>query len=136
MAPSDYLSQMFSLEGKSVIATGATGGLGKSMVLAMVQARAKDIVSIELPGDKGSAALAAEVKEAGGSVRLFPCNVADGAALRATYSKIWEAGVVPDILLNCAGTSIRMACEDVTDEAIDLVRFYGGMSVPVFIEHN
>lgn len=121
MAPADYLHQMFSLEGKTVIVTGATGGLGKSIALAFTRAGAA-IVSVELPSDPNSAALAMAVTEEGGSVRVFECNVADGGAVRETYAKMWETGVVPDILVNCAGTSIRKACEDTTDAEIDLVR--------------
>ncbi|CAK7204030.1 hypothetical protein SEUCBS139899_006781 [Sporothrix eucalyptigena] len=121
MAPADYLHSMFSLEGKTAIITGATGGLGKSIALAFTKAGAA-IVSIELPDDPNSSSLAAAINEAGGPpVRVFSCNVADGAAVRKAYAEIWAADIVPDILVNCAGTSIRRACEDTSDAELDLL---------------
>lgn len=121
MAPADYLNSMFSLEGKTAIITGATGGLGKSIALAFTRAGAS-LVSLELPGDPNSAALAEAVKAAGGpAVRVIPCNAAVGDDVRKAYAAMWAAGVVPDILVNCAGTSIRRTCEEISAEEVDLL---------------
>lgn len=118
----DYLQQIFSLTGKTAILTGATGGLGTSLALALAKAGAS-VVSIEIPNDPGSEALKKTISEEAGnnSVRSFTCDVAKTADLRACYASIWEAGIIPDILVNCAGVVRRSACEDMTDDDMDLV---------------
>jgi 2-deoxy-D-gluconate 3-dehydrogenase len=128
----DYLLQVFSLTGKTAILTGATGGLGTSLALALAKAGAS-IVSIEIPDDPNSDALKKTIsEEAGSSVRNFTCDVAKTADLRACYASIWEAGIIPDILVNCAGVVRRNACEDVTDDDMDLVN----RQISIFIYAN
>lgn len=117
---SQFLTSLFSLAGKTAIVTGGTGGLGLEMTLALAEAGA-DIVSIELPNDPRSGLLAEGVQKAGRSLRVFHADVADSKALRETFAKIWEAGVTPDILLNCAGINRRGKVEDFSDEDIDAV---------------
>ena len=119
MSPS-YLESIFSLQGKTAILTGATGGLGSSLALALAKAGAS-IISIELPNDPNSKALAASIAEIGGSLRAFPCNLANKEALRACFKAIWDAGVVPDILVNAHGIQRRNTCEDATDDDLEQV---------------
>jgi 2-deoxy-D-gluconate 3-dehydrogenase len=128
----DYLLQVFSLTGKTAILTGATGGLGTSLALALAKAGAS-IVSIEIPDDPNSDALKKTIsEEAGSSVRNFTCDVAKTADLRACYASIWDAGIIPDILVNCAGVARQNACEDVTDDDMDLVN----QQISIFIYAN
>ncbi len=118
---SQYLTEMFSLEGKIAICTGATGGLGTAMSLALVKAGAS-IVSLELPDDPLSAEFNKKIHDAGGKVTTFHCNLQNKESIRSTFRQIWDSGVVPDILLNCAGVMKRNLCENATDDELDLVR--------------
>ncbi len=134
-------SHLFSLEGKTAIVTGgqfatnieryqsshsptnkfiAPGGLGSEMSLAMAEMGA-DIVSISIPNDSGFPALEKSITAVGRKVTPFECDVGDSPALRATLQKIWDSGVVPDILLNCAGVNRKYPIQDQTDEYIDFV---------------
>lgn len=115
------LTDLFSLQGKTVVATGATGGLGAEMCKALAEAGA-NIVSIQLPNDSTAPLFEKTIKSLGRSVTSFECNIADSAQLRKTFAMIWRAGVVPDILLNCAGLNRRGPIECMTDDDIDLVR--------------
>lgn len=117
---SQFITQLFTLEGKTAIVTGGTGGLGKAMAVALAKAGAT-IVSIELPGDPNSAKLAEAIVEAGSKITAFECDVGNATDLRRCFASIWESGVIPDILINCAGVMRRDRCEDVKDEDIDLV---------------
>ena len=91
------------------------------MCLAMAESGA-DIVSIYAPGDDAAQRnLQTVVEGVGRNVTGFPCDVGNSAELRATFQVIWAAGIVPDILLNCAGLNRRGAIENMTDEKIDLV---------------
>lgn len=100
----------------------ATGGLGSEMCLAMAEAGA-DIVSIQIPGDKADAAFRTSIEGVGRKLTTFECDLADSAALRETFQKIWDAGIVPDVLLNCGGLNRRGLIKDMKDPEIDLVRY-------------
>lgn len=119
---SQFLTSLFSLEGKTAIITGGTGGLGKAMTIGLAKAGAR-IVSIELPDDPNSAQLGKEVAAVGSAVTVFTCDLAKPKDLRACYASMWEKDIMPDILLNCAGIVRRGKCEDMADEDIDLVSY-------------
>ncbi|RLL98501.1 hypothetical protein CFD26_105860 [Aspergillus turcosus] len=117
---SNYIQEMFSLNGKTAILTGATGGLGSAMAMALAKAGAS-IVSIELPNDPNSASLAKAITDVGSKFQAFHCDVGNIDALRACFAEIWAAGVVPDILVNSAGVMRRNQCENATDAELNLV---------------
>lgn len=117
----DYLQQTFSLDGKTAVVTGATGGLGRSLAVALAKAGASTIVSIEIPNDQNSPGLEAAIKGLGRSFFRFGCDLANTADVRSCYTKIWAAGIIPDILVNCAGVVRRNPCEYSTDDELDLV---------------
>lgn len=106
---------MFSLAGKTALVTGASGGIGKAIVKALLAQGASVAVS-------GTSAekLAALASEVGGNVKTIPCNLAnqeDVKKLAETAEK--ELGKV-DILVNNAGITkdgllMRMKEEDFTD---------------------
>ena len=115
------VSRLFSIEGKTAICTGVTGGLGKELCVALAEAGC-DIVSIQLKGDPAGPLLETAVKTLGRDFKSFDCNVADSKALRTCFQDIWSSGVTPDILLNGAGINRRGTVEHLTDEDIDAVR--------------
>jgi 2-deoxy-D-gluconate 3-dehydrogenase len=115
------ISKLFSLEGKTAIVTGGTGGLGTAMTTALASGGA-DIISIELPNDPGSANTEKIVTQTcGKKYKKYECDVRDLKAIRATYQKMWSDGVVADIVLNCAGVQRRAEAVDFTDDDIDAV---------------
>ena len=91
------------------------------MCLAMAECGA-NIVSIHLPNDPAESKLEEAIAAVGGKVTAFVSNVGDSQELRKTFHSMWEAGIVPDVLLSCAGLNRRGAIEEMTDEKIDLVR--------------
>lgn len=119
MDPS-FLTNLFGLAGRTAILTGATGGLGSAIALALAKSGA-NIVSVELPNDPNSVALHDLLIPTGREITSFSCDVADSKSLRACYSRMWAEGVVPDILVNVAGMMRRNKCEDSTDDEIDLL---------------
>jgi 2-deoxy-D-gluconate 3-dehydrogenase len=130
MMASNYIQEIFSLNGKTAILTGATGGLGSAMAVSLAKAGAF-IVSIELPNDPNSATLAQAVSDAGSTLQAFHCDLGNAEQLRSCFSNVWAAGIVPDILVNSAGVMRRNACEDATDDELNLVRllfnFFAGV---------
>lgn len=111
---------IFTLPGKTAIVTGGSGGLGTAMTVALAEAGA-DIVSLQLPNDPLGDSLKESIESLQRRFSVFECNLADPKSIRETFVSIWAAGIVPDILLNCAGTNRRGKVEDISDEDIDLV---------------
>lgn len=80
-----------------------------------------DIVSIYPPNDPGQPKLEEAIRGVGRKIVGFECDVSNSQNLRNTFKHIWDAGVVPDVLFNCAGLNRRGSIEEMTDEKIDLV---------------
>lgn len=97
-APTIDVTKLFSLQGKTAIVTGGTGGLGTAMTTALASAGA-DIVSIELPNDAGSQRTEEAVTGLGRKFAKYECDLGDMKNLRSTYQQIWNDEVVADILL-------------------------------------
>lgn len=90
------------------------------MCVAMAESGA-DIVSVHLPNDPLQSSLEEAVTAVGGKVTAFEADVGDSPNLRDAFHSMWEAGIVPDVLVNCAGLNRRGPIEDMTDDKIDLV---------------
>jgi 2-dehydro-3-deoxy-D-gluconate 5-dehydrogenase len=116
-----FLTSLFSLADKTCILTGATGGLGSAIALGLAKAGA-NIVSIEMPNDPGTNALQDLIAQTQRQIVRFECDLADAKSLRGCWARMWAEGVVPDVLVNVAGVMRRGACENITDEEIDIVR--------------
>lgn len=112
--------KLFSLQGKTVICTGATGGIGQTLCKSLAIAGA-DIVSIQISNDVHSESLSRSILEIGQKLWTFECNLTDPSSIRSTFQRIWLAGIRPSILLNCAGVNRRGPITEVTDDDLDLV---------------
>jgi 3-oxoacyl-[acyl-carrier protein] reductase len=105
---------MFNLKGKSVLITGATGGIGQGLVAAFVEAGA----AVVLTGrDEGK--LEAAARAAGGECFCIPADLAaPGAAAQLVEEAIKKAGKL-DILINHAGATKDTLLMRMTDEQFD-----------------
>lgn len=112
-----YLDQLFSLEGKVVLLTGAAGGIGKAlagglahagarMVLADLDQSAVTELSAALPG-KGHLPVAMDISKT--------------ASLEQRIDTILAATGRIDVLINCAGINKREGLLDVTEETYDRI---------------
>jgi NAD(P)-dependent dehydrogenase (short-subunit alcohol dehydrogenase family) len=114
------IDQLFALQGRTAICTGATGGIGKELCVTLAEAGC-DIVSIQLPLDPAGTSLEHEIKSFGRSFRAFECDIGDSCEVRKCFSRIWDAQIEPDILLNAAGINKRGKVTELTDADIDSV---------------
>lgn len=114
---------LFSLTGKTAIVTGGTGGIGLSVVPSLAELGA-DIVSIQVPDDAQTPALRSAIEQHARTLTVFDCNLKDAAAIRATFARIWDAGIVPDILLHVAGVTHSSKIIDTSTDVMDHVRLY------------
>ncbi|MFO1089474.1 MAG: 3-oxoacyl-[acyl-carrier-protein] reductase [Hyphomicrobiales bacterium] len=103
---------MFDLTGKTALVTGATGGIGKAIAVALRNSGARVAVS----GTRAEV-LDALVAELGGDTIALPCNLADAASVEKLVPDAEAKLGQLDILVNNAGVTrdglaMRMKDED------------------------
>ncbi len=114
-----YLHELFALDGRVALVTGASGGIGSA--LAMGLARAGASVAIHGRSAERLARLTDEIAAAGGVATPFVADLADLAAVEPLVEAV-EAQLGPvGILVNCAGTNQRMPIAAITPEIYDLI---------------
>jgi len=107
------------LEGKTAIVTGASGGIGKAIAIALAKEGAS--VAVHFHGNEEKALLVKkEIEEAGGKAEVFRANVAECNALVKAAAKTFGS---IDILVNNAGITkdgLLMAMSEADfDDVID-----------------
>ena len=103
---------MFDLTGKRALVTGASGGIGRAIAVALHQQGASVVIS----GTRREAldALAAELGE---RVHVEPCNLSDAEAVEKLVPAAEEKLGGLDILVNNAGITRDMLFARLSDEA-------------------
>lgn len=110
------------LEGKTAIVTGASGGIGKAIAIALAKEGAS--VAVHFHGNEEKALLVKkEIEEAGGKAEIFRANVADFEECNALVKAAAKTFGSIDILVNNAGITrdgllMKMSEEDF-DRVID-----------------
>lgn len=91
--------ELFKLDGKTALVTGASRGLGQGMALALAEAGA-DIVAVDiLP----AADTVRQVEALGRRAVALSANLGDRAAIPQVIAQARQAFPTLDILVNCAG---------------------------------
>lgn len=97
----DFLNEMFSLEGKNALVTGATHGIGFAIACALAKAGAKICFNGRYP-DKNESALNAYQKQ-GIEAHGYVCDVTSENQVHAMVEQIKKEVGPIDILVNNAG---------------------------------
>jgi NAD(P)-dependent dehydrogenase (short-subunit alcohol dehydrogenase family) len=118
-----------SFDGRTVLITGAAGGLGRALALGFAAAGAR-IVALDRDS-AGLESLGAELRSVGRDCLALPCDVTDAAACERTVAVgVGRYGGL-DVLVNNAGMSHRSAFER-TDPAVIRrvmeVNFFGAVN--------
>ncbi|MEP6748582.1 MAG: SDR family NAD(P)-dependent oxidoreductase [Bacteroidota bacterium] len=111
---------LFNLSGKTALVTGCTKGIGRAMAVGLAEAGA-DIIGVS-----GSLALQnSEVEQAvmarGSKFKAYQADFGDRDKLYAFIKKVNDENPVIDILINNAGTIMRMPAAEHPDEYWDKV---------------
>ena len=113
---SAYLEQLFSLEGKTALVTGAAGGIGSAIAKALCYAGAH-VALTDLNIDSVS-----EVKaQLGENTSAFKLDIADTGSFKAVVDEIAKISGRIDILVNCAGINKREGIADVEEATYDKI---------------
>ncbi|MBO0767940.1 MAG: SDR family NAD(P)-dependent oxidoreductase [Solirubrobacterales bacterium] len=94
-----------TVQGKTVLITGASSGIGRSTALALGDAGGRLLLVARTR--EALEEVAAEVQQRGGVAFVHPCDLTDHAALDGLVSEVQATYGTPDVLINNAGRSIR-----------------------------
>jgi len=114
-----YLENLFSLEGKVVLFTGAAGGIGSELCEGLAKAGATvalcDINKQKLDELKD------KIESYGGKASSYALNVLDKDNINSCVNEIAEKYGHIDVLVNCAGINKREGILDVEEETYDRI---------------
>ena len=116
----EYLEKKFGLGGKIAIVTGGTSGIGKAIALGLAGAGA-GVVPISRSIEKVEETAEEIEKISGRRPPIHTTDVLDLAAARAVFEKIADECGSLDILVNCAGATMKKPSMEVTEEEWDHV---------------
>ncbi len=111
---------LFRLDGKTAVVTGARRGIGKAMALALAEAGA-DIVGVSRSLESSGSDLELAVKALGRKFRGYACDFADRGAVYGLVRRLSEEFPVIDILVNNGGTILRKPAAEHPDEYWDTI---------------
>ena len=94
---------------KVVLITGASSGIGEAAALAIGAARGTVVLVARTP--EKLEATAEQVRAAGGTAYVHPCDLSDLEAIDAMVADVLDQHGRVDILVNNAGRSIRRSLE-------------------------
>lgn len=106
------MNEMFNLNGKVAVVTGASSGLGRSAALMYAKCGA-DVAILDLSLDSLSS-VKEEIEALGTKVLAIECDVSKEDMVSIAVSKIIDYFGHVDILLNNAGVAVRGGVEDLT----------------------
>ena len=114
------LERLFSLEGKVTLVTGASGGIGGVLAVALAEAGASVVVQGRRVEELESTKRQIE-ERAGTAAVVIAADLADLEACRHVVAETVARLGRLDVLVNCAGMNRRKPIADVTEDDFDTV---------------
>jgi len=108
------LSDLFRLDGKASVVTGASRGIGRALAVGMAEAGSDVALLVRDPGSCD--ALLAELRGYGVRAEAFGADVRDSATVEAAATAVAESFGTVDVLVNNAGVGKHSPAFEVTDE--------------------
>ena len=112
-------SELFSLEGKVAMITGAASGIGLATAKRLAEMGAS-IALVDINEPKGKEG-AEEIKSLGRKARFFRCDVTSDSDCKKTTENVYQEFGKIDILFNNAGVIRRKNIVELSEEEWDLV---------------
>lgn len=118
MSRTEYLTSLYSLEGRVAVVTGGTGVLGSAMAMALAMAGAK--VGVLGRHRQRAERLASEIQAQGGEAVALTADVLDHDSLVAARDNLKQRWEKVHILVNAAGGNLPAATVADTASLFDL----------------
>lgn len=109
---------LFTLDGRTAIITGATRGIGQALALALAEAGA-DIVLIQREAKNVGTKQA--IEKLGRKATIYEADLANKDDMRGLVKRIVDDEHDIDILVNCGGIQRRHPAHEFPDEDWDEV---------------
>ena len=119
MADQSYLEKLFSLSGKVVLFTGATGGIGSELCEGLAKAGA--IIALCDINQERLEELRDKIEAEGGKASAHILNVMDRENILSCVDEVGEKYGHIDVLVNCAGINKREGILDVEEDTYDRI---------------
>jgi 3-oxoacyl-[acyl-carrier protein] reductase len=110
---------VFRLDGRAALVTGAASGIGAAIAEVLAGAGAR-VAAVDVDA-AGAEATAERVLESGGTARAFRCDVASRSEVEATVAAAHAAFSRLDVLCNVAGVPSDGPLADVPEGEVDRV---------------
>ncbi len=112
--------ELFRLDGKTALVTGARRGIGKAMAIGLAEAGA-DIIAVSANLETAGSEIENEVRALGRSFSAYRCDFSNRDDLYRFIRELNAEHPVIDILINNAGTVLREPAETHPDDYWDRI---------------
>lgn len=109
----DYLSSLFSLQGRIAVVTGGSSGIGRGIATALAAAGAATVIVAR--GEERIADTVRELQDRGARAAGVVGDLGTRSGIHAVADAAAEPFGSPDILVNSAGINIRPPFGDITE---------------------
>ncbi|WP_328931107.1 MULTISPECIES: SDR family oxidoreductase [unclassified Streptomyces] len=117
MISSDYLSELFSLDGRVAVVTGGSSGIGRAVAGALARAGASVVVVARR--ERELAAAVDELTAEGCRAAWVSGDLGTRDGIRAAADAVVEVFGEPDILVNSAGINLRPPLGELSEDVWD-----------------
>ncbi|WP_420309437.1 SDR family NAD(P)-dependent oxidoreductase [Streptomyces sp. YS-B37] len=117
MISSDYLSELFSLDGRVAVVTGGSSGIGRAAAGALARAGASVVVVARR--ERELAVTVDELTAEGCRAAWVSGDLGTRDGIRAAADAVVEVFGEPDILVNSAGINLRPPLGELSDDVWD-----------------
>ena len=119
MSIGEYLKSIFSLEGKTILISGATGGIGSAISRGLAAAGAETALCAR--NQQKCRELADEISAHGGAATAHALDLSDLDSIHRCVDEVMQRYGKIDVLFNVAGINRREGLLDVEPETYDRI---------------
>lgn len=127
---SNYVSSLFSLEGRVAFVTGASSGIGNHLAQVFAQAGAKVIVAARR--EEQLVELVETIQTNTGALSAYPVDLLSCGDFKKLAIDVAKPFGAPDILVNAAGINPRQSADDISEKDWEITLRLN-LSIPFYL---